>query len=214
LSQLYSYEGLRDKINDRLDTLQSDLEELDIDELKEILKDLISERMIMIEEIDELRETRYGWINHANSRKNSMKLLLSNLKDETYNNLQAKASRLGIEDGKLLNELMQQALTKPQSEGLPKLSSKDLSHLKKDSGHITIQHIPELTVTRKDLEESRNRVKFAHINSLQFDTDIDKELFYQKVKNINHCGRISLPSKISKLIAYAKAGHCKEYEFI
>jgi len=213
LSQLYSYEVLRDQINNHLDTLHSGLEELDIDELKQLLTDLISERRIMIEEIDEMRESRYGWINHANTRIHSMKLLMSNLDDETYNNLQAKASRLGIEDGKLLNELMQQALAKPQSDGIPELSSKDLSHLNKDAGHITIQHIPELIVTRKDLEESSYRVKFSHINSLQFDTDIDKELFYQKVKKINRCGRISLPSNISKLIAYAKAGHCKEYEF-
>ena len=213
MSQLYSYEELRDQLNNRLDKLQSGLDELDINELRHLLNDLISERRIMIEEIDELRESRYGWISHANNRINSMKLLMSNLDDETYNNLQAKASRLGVEDGRLLNELMLQVLAKPQVEGLPELSSKDLSHLIKETGHITIQHMPELTVTRKDLENSSYRVKFSHIKYLQFEADIDKELFYQKVKNINHCGRISIPSTISKLIAYAKAGHCKEYEF-
>ena len=213
MSQLYSYEGLRDQINDRLDKLQSGLDELSIEEMKHLLSDLLSERRIMIEEIDELRETRYGWISYANSRINSMKLLISTLDDETYNNLQAKASRLGVEDGKLLNELMQQTLEKPHSDGLPELSSKDLSHLIKNSGNISIQHMPDLTVSRQDLEESGYRVKFSHIDTLKFEADIDQELFYQKVKNISHCGRISLPSKISKLIAYAKAGYCKEYEF-
>jgi len=188
MSQLYSYEALRDRINDSLDTIQLGFDDLSNDEMRSLLRDLISERKIMVEEIDELRESRYGWINHANKHIHSMKLLLSNLDDETYNNLKAKASRLG---------------------------SKDISHLKKkDTGYITIQHIPELMVTRKDLEDTTHRVKFAHIGKLEFNLDIDKDLFYQKVKNIHHCGRISIPTKISKLLVYAKAGYCREYKFI
>jgi len=199
MSQLYSYEALRDRINDSLDTIQLGFDDLSNDEMRSLLRDLISERKIMVEEIDELRESRYGWINHANKHIHSMKLLLSNLDDETYNNLKAKASRLGIEEGQLLNELMKQ----------------DISHLKKkDTGYITIQHIPELMVTRKDLEDTTHRVKFAHIGKLEFNLDIDKDLFYQKVKNIHHCGRISIPTKISKLLVYAKAGYCREYKFI
>ena len=214
MSQLYSYEALRDRINDSLDTIQLGFDDLSNDEMRSLLRDLISERKIMVEEIDELRESRYGWINHANKHIHSMKLLLSNLDDETYNNLKAKASRLGIEEGQLLNELMKQAIAKHQNGDLPKLSSKDISHLKKDTGYITIQHIPELIVTRKDLEDTTHRVKFAHIGKLEFNVDIDKDLFYQKVKNIHHCGRISIPTKISKLLVYAKAGYCREYKFI
>jgi len=215
MSQLYSYEALRDRINDSLDTIQLGFDDLSNDEMRSLLRDLISERKIMVEEIDELRESRYGWINHANKHIHSMKLLLSNLDDETYNNLKAKASRLGVEEGQLLNELMKQAIAKPQNRGLPELSSKDISHLKKkDTGYITIQHIPELMVTRKDLEDTTHRVKFAHIGKLEFNLDIDKDLFYQKVKNIHHCGRISIPTKISKLLVYAKAGYCREYKFI
>ncbi len=214
MSQLYSYEALRDRINDRLNTIQLGVDELSHDDMSSLLKELILERKIMVEEIDELRESRYGWIDHANNRIHSMKLLLSNLDDETYNNLKAKASRLGIEDGRLLNELMKQAIAKPPNGGLPELSSRDISHLKKDTGYITIQHIPELIVTRKDLEDTTHRVKFAHIGKLEFNLDIDKDLFYQKVKNINHCGRISIPTKISKLLVYAKAGYCREYKFI
>ena len=214
MSQLYSYEALRDRINDRLNTIQLGVDELSHDEMSSLLKELILERKIMVEEIDELRESRYGWIDHANNRIHSMKLLLSNLDDETYNNLKAKASRLGIEDGRLLNELMKQAIAKPPNAGFPELSSRDISHLKKDTGYITIQHIPELLVTRKDLEDTAHRVKFAHIGKLEFNLDIDKDLFYQKVKNINHCGIISIPTKISKLLVYAKAGYCREYKFI
>ena len=214
MSQLYSYEALRDRINDILNTIQLGVDELSHDDMSSLLKELILERKIMVEEIDELRESRYGWIDHANNSIHSMKLLLSNLDDETYNNLKAKASRLGIEDGRLLNELMKQVIAKPPNGDLPELSSRDISHLKKDTGYITIQHIPELIVTRKDLKDTTYRVKFAHIGKLEFNLDIDKDLFYQKVKNINHCGIISIPTKISKLLVYAKAGYCREYKFI
>jgi len=214
MSQLYSYEMLRDSINDSLEKMQSRLDELNNNEMISLIRDLISERKLIIEEIDELRESRYGWINHANNRVQSMKLMLSWLDEGVYNNLQSKASSLGIEDGKLLNELMRQALAKSQNEDFPELSAKDIAYLRKGEGHISIEHLSELVVSRKDLEESKYRVKFAYIDDLKFEADIDNELFYKKVKGISHCGRVKLPTNISKLLVYAKACFCREYEFI
>lgn len=214
MSQLYSYEMLRDSINESLEKMESRLDDLNKNEMISLIRDLISERKLIIEEIDELRESRYGWINQANNRIKSMKLILNRLDEGAYNNLQSKASRLGIEDGRLLNELMLQALTKSHNGDFPQLSANDLAYLRRGEGHVTIEHLKELVVSRIDLEESKYRVKFAHINNLKFEADIDSEIFYNKVKEISHCRRVSFSKIISKLLVYAKAGFCREYEFI
>ena len=118
---------LRDSINDSLEKVESRLDELNKNEMISLIRDLISERKLIIEEIDELRESRYGWINQANNRIQSMKLILSRLDEGAYNNLQSKASRLGVEDGCLLNELMLQVLAKYHNGDFPELSANDLA---------------------------------------------------------------------------------------
>lgn len=64
---LLSYEKLWNEITDRIKELKHriDSENMTVEELTDILGSLLTERELMIEEIDELREARYGWMNDS-----------------------------------------------------------------------------------------------------------------------------------------------------
>jgi len=65
---------------------------------------------MIVEEIDELRETRYGWVSEVYNYSKGMKLRLSELDEETYNHLESAASRLHVGVGRLLNEMMEKVV--------------------------------------------------------------------------------------------------------
>jgi polyhydroxyalkanoate synthesis regulator phasin len=216
---LLSYQRLRDEITRKTleDRLRLERGGMSADEMRGLVSELLREREMVVEEVDELREQRYGWISEAQSRRDSMKLMLSELDEKTYNDLESVASRLNVDAGRLLNELMGKAVEKggDPSTGLPTLSSEDLSHLhteREDS--IDINHVGELVVDRGDLAELRPRVKFSHIGRLEFDATVDEELFHEKVKGISQCRLVRFPEGFSKLLAYVKSSHCDGYEFV
>lgn len=215
---LLSYEKLRNEITDRIKELKHRIasENMTVEELGDILGSLLTERELMIEEIDELREARYGWMNDSFRYNDSMKLMLSELNEETYNNLSSLASKLNISIGSLLNEMMSQVIQKKdlKQDGFPTLSSKDLSHLwNKKERTWKVSHHRNLVVTQTDLEKMGTRVKFSHINTLIFDSSIQVSQFHEKVKSITHCGTVKFPTGFSKLLAYAKSRQCNFFEF-
>jgi hypothetical protein len=215
---LLSYQGLRDEITGKIEEARSRLErgEMTAEEMGGLLSDLLLEREMIVEEIDDLREARYGWASEAYEYSNSMKLRLGELDEETYNRLEFAASRLHVGVGRLLNEMMGKVLEKRDeaAEGIPAISSKDLSHLyEKRKASVKISHVGDLMVTREDLEEMGPRVKFSHVRSLEFDPSVGERLFHEKVKNISHCGLVRFPENFPKLLAYAKSSFCDYYEF-
>jgi hypothetical protein len=220
---LLSYEKLRNEITGRIEELKHRIVsenmtvgELSARALRDILVKLLTERELMIEEIDDLRETRYGWMIDGVRYRDSMKLMLSELNEETYNNLSSLASKLDINVGSLLNEMMRQVIHKkaPDQTGFPTLSSQDLSHLgKKNERTWKISHQHNLVVTQRDLEKVDTRVQFSHINTLTFDSSIQMSQFHEKVKSINHCGTVKFPKDFSKLVAYAKCCQGSFFEF-
>jgi hypothetical protein len=215
---LLSYEKLRNEITDRIKELKHKIasENMTAEELRDILESLLTERELMLEEIDELREARYGWMNVGVRYRDSMKLMLSELDEETYNDLSSLASKLDISIGSLLNEMMSQVTQKnnPAQSGFPTLSSNDLSHLwKRKEKTWNVSHQQNLVVTKTDLEEVDTRVKFSHINTLTFDSSIQMSQFHEKVKSINHCGTVKFPRGFSILLAYAKSHQCTFFEF-
>lgn len=216
---LLSYQGLRDEITGEIEGSRSRLErgELSPDEMRGLLSDLLRERAMIIEEVDDLREQRYGWVSEAWSRRDSMKLMLSELDEKAYNDLESVASRLNVSVGRLLNEMMGKALEKggDASTEIPTLSSGDISHLHEaDEVSVKINHVGELMVDRGDLAELSARVRFSHIKRLEFHPSVDEGLFHEKVKGISHCGLVRFPQGFSKLLAYAKSSYCSGYEFI
>ena len=216
---LLSYQRLRDEITGEIEECRSRLErgELSPDEMRGLLSDFLREREMIVEEVDELREARYGWVSEAKSYRESMKLMLSELDEKTYNDLESVASRLNVSVGRLLNEMMRKAVEKggDDSTGLPTLSSRELSHLHVEREvSVKINHVGELTVDRGDLAELRPRVRFSHIRRLEFDPTVDEELFHEKVKGISHCGLVRFPQGFSKLLVYAKSSYCDSCEFV
>lgn len=214
---LLSYQGLRDEITRKILEDRSRLErgEMSADEMRGLLSDLLREREMVVEEVDDLREQRYGWVSEARSYRDSMKLMLSELDEKTYNDLESASSRLGVSAGRLLNEMMNKAVDKGCVGGeFPDLSSADISHLKKgEEIVIKINHIKNLTVSEEDLDVE-TRVQFSHIASLEFDSTVDEGRFWNKIKEINHCQLVKLPSSLSKLLVFAKSRFCGNYEFI
>ncbi len=216
---LLSYQGLRDEITGKIEEARSRLErgEMTAEEVGGLLSDLLLEREMIVEEIDDLREARYGWASEAYDYSNSMKLRLGELDEETYNRLESAASRLRVGMGRLLNEMMGKVLERrdEDTEGFPTISSKDLSHLyEKRKASVKISHVGDLVVTREDLEEVGSKVKFSHVRRLGFDASVGERLFHDKVKNIRHCGLVRFPEKFPKLLAYAKSSFCDYYEFV
>jgi len=216
---LLSYQGLRDEITGRIGDARSRLERdgMPADEMRGLLSDLLREREMIVEEVDDLREARYGWVSEGQSYRESMKLMLSELDERAYNDLESTASRLNLSVGRLLNEMMGKAVEKRDdaSTELPTLSSEDLSHLRREREEsIKINHVGELVVDRGDLEELSYRVRFSHIRSLEFDPTVDEGLFHEKVKGISHCSLVRFPEGFSRLLAYAKSSYCSSYEFV
>ena len=215
---LLSYQGLRDEVSREIEGCRSRLErgELSPDEMRGLLLGLLREREMIVEEVDDLREARYGWIFEAQGRRDSMKLMLSEMDEKAYNDLNSVASRLKVDAGRLLSELMAKAVGKAgdASAGLPTLSSGDISHLFKErDGSVKVNHVGELTVDRGDLAELRPQVRFSHIGRLEFDHTVDQGLFHEKVRGISHCGLVKFPEGFSKLLAYAKSSYCDGIEF-
>ncbi len=215
---LLSYQGLRDEITGKIGEARSRLErgEMSADEMRGLLSDLLRERQMIVEEVDDLREARYGWVSDTQSYRDSMKLMLSEVDEGAYNDLESTASRLNMSVGRLLNEMMGKAVEKrDDSMDLPTLSSEDLSHLRRAREEsVKINHVEELVVDRGDLEELSYRVRFSHIRSLEFDPSVDEGLFHEKVKGISHCSLVRFPQGFSKLLAYAKSSYCNSYEFV
>ena len=213
MAELLNYEELRDSINNRTTDLNSKLDTMPLDMLRGLLRDLLAERRLVIDEVDEIRESRNRYLQDIRSYVNSMSLMVSDINDESYNMLQSKASRLGLTPGRLLNELMWKASLKSERGRLPEISSGDMIHLRRDESVIKIQHLPSIKVSREDLEKVDHKVKFAHIKAIEFNQDVDVELFNMKVKAVNHCRKVVFPPGVGKLLAYAKAGFCREYVF-
>ena len=216
---LLSYQGLRDEITGKIGETRSRLErgELSADEMRGLLSELLRERELIVEEVDDLRESRYGWVSEVRSYRESMKLMLSELDEGAYNDLESTASRLNMSVGRLLNEMMGKGVEKRDDSltELPTLSSEDLSHLYRGLDEsIKINHVGELVVDRGDLAELKHLVRFSHIRSLEFHPSVDEGMFHEKVKGISHCSLVRFPEGFSKLLAYAKSSYCDSYEFV
>lgn len=216
---LLSYLGMRDEITKKIGETRSRIErdEVSTDEMLALLSDLLWEREMIIEEVDDLREVRYNWVSVTQSYRDSMKLILSEVDEVAYNDLESVASRLNMKVGRLLNEMMSIAVEKRDdpSTGPQMISSKDLSHLYTDhENSIEIDHVKELVVNRGDLTELSCQVRFSHIKRLEFDVSVDERLFHEKVKIISHCSLVRFPRSFSKLLAYAKSSYCNSYEFV
>jgi len=75
---------------------------------------------------------------------------------------------------------------------------------------IDIVRFKELTVSKKDLQESEKPVSFTDIKNLVFTDDLDEKAF-KKIADITHCGTVSFPKlSIPKLRIYAKCTDCEE----
>ena len=79
---------------------------------------------------------------------------------------------------------------------------------------MKVGHVKELTVDRGDLAELEPRVRFSHVERLEFDATVDEGLFHEKVKGISHCGLVRFPEGFSKLLVFAKSSFCSGYEFV
>lgn len=214
---LLSYERLRDEITDRIEEIESTLAggELTQDEMKELLSSLLRERELMVEEIDDLREERYGWVSKIQGHRNAMKLRINELDEGTYNSLESAADRLNVSVGRLLNEIMALAVEKETASGeFPRVSSKDLTHMRRDKEPtIKIGHVRDLLITGADLDGVDTKVRLSHIGSLEFDASVRERQFLEKVGEINHCRLVKLPGDFSRLLAYAKSSFCGYFEF-
>jgi len=211
------YERLRNEITGEIERYRATAadEGASSSALGQLIERLLDEREIVLEEIDDLKE-EIRLRSYYDFERNSMRLKVGEIDEETYNSLSSTASRLNTQVGSLLNEMMRGAVKKwGASEGaFPELSAGDIAHLSRRNGPtIDVSHSRSLTITGDDLENTGARVRFSHIDDLEFDSSVDEGLFQEKVRSVDHCRSVTFPEGLSKLLVYAKCSHCASFEF-
>ena len=123
-----------------------------------------------------------------------------------YDEFSTKVGELDIKIGEALTQMMRDVLQN-FDDTFPELSSESLKKIAKlNSG--TIQHMKNVTISRKDLVDADMRVHFQHISGLKFEPDVDEETFNTFVGSIQHCNQIKIPSILPKLKILSRLQHC------
>ncbi len=108
--------------------------------------------------------------------------------DDVYARFAAEAKRKGIAIGELTTSVMRDYVD--ASSG-------------KSAYHIT--DLTQLTVSKTDLESVDGLVSFSDIEMLEFDDDVDWDIFKTKVERIEDVRVVVLPKSLSKFQVLTKA---------
>ena len=136
--------------------------------------------------------------------------------EKLYRQISSLARELGVNVGTLINQAIQTYLSLPPEVRTPARLLKaavevpiEFTSGMIDSTGITISDIGNLTVSRKDLEDVKNKISFRNIKRLEFSEDIDEDLFTKKVRSISYCDELIIPKSLRKLTVLSK---CKKVE--
>ncbi len=146
--------------------------------------------------------------------------------ENLYRRISAMARELGVNVGLIVNQALKTYLSLPPEKRYAHrkeilraavkfpvefasgvLESNGMS----DSKSIVISEIGSLTVSKSDLENSDKKISFINIKRLEFEEDVDEELFNSKVKSIVYCDELVIPRSLWKLAILSK---CRRIEKI
>ena len=123
-----------------------------------------------------------------------------------YRQVSRLARRLGVNVGTLINKSMELLLSRLPGESVPKVGRLALDvpveftvGLLEGVGSV-VEDVEELSVSRRDLEQVDGGVAFVSVRKLEFEDDVDPEIFREKVRAILSCGEIVIPRDLPKLL--------------
>ncbi|MFW9992691.1 MAG: hypothetical protein ACFFD4_11645 [Candidatus Odinarchaeota archaeon] len=188
-------------------------EEIANEELIHLIKTLLVDRELLIEEIDEIKEEQSGLLPIMFRKNRDYKLLVNGVEESVINDLNLLAHKLDIPEGELLSFLMKEAM-RDFNGTFPTLSTKVLKPLlEKKRMKITISDYDFLSVSEQDLLETDARISFHNIDNLEF-IDVNHKTFMRHIGHITGCGQVRVPRSLSKLLVYAKCTNCGQFEFV
>lgn len=181
----------------------------DIEDIEDIMDEerdrMEEERERMIEEKVRVHSSR------SRSRGRGHKsVTIRGVNSEIYEQFAKKMKISEMNIGDALSKMMTDVMA-DFDEVFPDLSSESLRDqipLKR----ISINHHDELSISRKDLEDSNARISFNNIDLLTFEKDVSRDDFIKFVRSINHCDEVKLPSVLPKLIALSLMNSCENVE--
>jgi len=129
------------------------------------------------------------------------------LDDQIYNQFSGEARKRGVSIGELTTQAMAQFLQGNRMPEMDKVQAfRFLSDSFKKEGEslLTIAGPRELTVSRRDLQETGQPIVFFGIQKLVFEDDVTREFLDEFVRSIVGCKIVEFPNGLPKLYIHSK----------
>jgi hypothetical protein len=210
-AQILNTNQLKSSLTHQIEKLRDNIELNNIpqDEIVELFKLLLQERKFLLIEIENLKTVQQTYESALKNKSYPSVVTLSEIEENLYNDFQNMARKLSQNEGEVLNKLMELFLTHSQNKKFPKLTSSDLIRKIKDTNQsIRIRNHKSLTISDEDLQNLDTKVDFSKIDKLYL--DINPKNFKKYINSINNCQEVHIPSKVSKLLVYARTTQCQE----
>ena len=123
-----------------------------------------------------------------------------------YEEMVARARKLGKTVGELINEAMELFLA--FREGVKEVHEAVLEGLE-EARLAVISDVEELSLSAKDLGEVKGKLLIRNIGKLIFEDDVTQELFDEKVRRIIRVNEVIIPKSLSKIKVLSKCLYVK-----
>lgn len=131
---------------------------------------------------------------------------------EIYEAFTNKLRDYNMNIGEAFNKMIQDVLSN-FDEVFNEDSAIDYFEKQRHLPKLSIEAHSELTVSAKDLQDTKSRISFRDIEILTFDDTVTKEVFLSHVKDIRDCSLVKFGKGFPKLIAFAYCEACDNIEF-
>jgi hypothetical protein len=187
-------------------------EDLTREEMETLIKQLLFEREVMLEEFDAFRQEQTKLVPKIFFDEKGLNLMLGEMDEMLYNDFISLSDKLQLSPGEILTSLMKDLVLNFNGTSFPIFTTKNLEKLMFESKfEICIKNQSQLSISNDDLIEMDQKINFSHIGTLEF-TDVDLETFSSFVGSISHCKIVRVPKSIPKLILWSKCNHCSSFQ--
>lgn len=215
-TKVFNPAQLRTELSQEIEEYRNKVQkkEVSYEEMEALMVKIFSEREIMLNEIDALKESQNKWIRKDDLIEQSFNLLIEEIDELLYNDFYNLSKKLGYDPGEVLTSLMEDFVLR--FDGVfPDFSADSLKMLLKKKAEISVSHQDQLTITNEDLldlSEPNTQINFNHIGTLEF-VNVELKTFKEFVSSINRCQLVRVPQTIPKLLLYTKCHKCSYFEF-
>lgn len=208
------YNLIKNELEEKFNILESTSNSLlkDNPEIKSLFDNLKEDIQSLYSIIVELT-TSYS-LDHNRNVLSSNVLLLKDVQQELFNNLQIISQKLMIPENRLITVLMENfILNNSKINNESKKLHLDYSHLRdeilKDNLTFSISDKDFIEILNEDLEDSSFKYDFYGIDIVIF-KKLSIENFSRKIGKVVNCKTVFIPKTIPKLLIYSKLQNIEE----